>query len=230
MIRRSILLTSSVLAVFLAFSSLTQAQMVYWNVFNEEGESAVSSVLVTYSSLDDMLNDTNRTEFGVPNTFGLGHNIVGSGSDGSSFWNVFNQEGESAASSAIVTYDSFADMLNDTNRSSFGVPDTLGFGNNVVGSGSDGSTYWNVFNQEDESAASSVIVTYNSLIDMLNDTNRAEFGIPNSVGFGHNIVGSGAFFLPPNGGNSVPEPATVVPILLLLTVLLGGRILIRSKR
>ncbi|MGD8580048.1 MAG: IPTL-CTERM sorting domain-containing protein, partial [Lysobacterales bacterium] len=53
------------------------------------------------------------------------------------YWNVFNEEGESAASAVIVTYETLADMLADTNRAGFGVPDSVGFGQNVVGSGSE---------------------------------------------------------------------------------------------
>jgi len=58
------------------------ANAAYWNVFNIEGESALTAQLVTYSALNDMLTDTNR--LGVFNPTGgfAGPNIVGSGSDG----------------------------------------------------------------------------------------------------------------------------------------------------
>jgi hypothetical protein len=103
----------------------------YWNVFNIEGESSVAADIVTYSSLEGMLTDTNRTgTFTVP---GFGRNIVGSGSDGSSYWNVFNIEGESTVPADIVTYSSLGGMLTDTNRT--GTFTLSGFGRNIVGSG-----------------------------------------------------------------------------------------------
>jgi len=53
------------------------------------------------------------------------------------YWNVFNIEGESSVSAAIVTYGTLGDMLADTGRTGVFVPDPLGFGPNIVGSGSD---------------------------------------------------------------------------------------------
>jgi hypothetical protein len=53
------------------------ADPIYWNVFNIEGESSQAAHIVTYSSLLDMLADSNRTS---DNTMsGFGRNIVGSG-------------------------------------------------------------------------------------------------------------------------------------------------------
>jgi len=57
-------------------------QAAYWNVFNIEGESTLSSNIGTYAALMDMLSDTNRTGVFEPNPLGFGVNIVGSGSDG----------------------------------------------------------------------------------------------------------------------------------------------------
>ena len=51
------------------------------------------------------------------------------------YWNVFNIEGESAASAAIVTYGALGDMLSDTNRLGIFDPNPSGFGVNIVGSG-----------------------------------------------------------------------------------------------
>jgi hypothetical protein len=56
----------------------------------------------------------------------------------STYWNLFNIEGESQAPAAFVTYATLADMLGDTNRT--GAFQPLGFGDgsaarNVVGSG-----------------------------------------------------------------------------------------------
>jgi hypothetical protein len=185
------------------------ANATYWNVFNVEGETAIPTDIVTYASLVDMLGDTNRTGvFTLPGI--VGHNVVGSGSDGTTFWNVFNVEGETAIPTDIVTYASLMDMLGDTNRTGvFTLPGIVG--HNVVGSGSDGTTYWNVFNVESETAIPTDIVTYANLTDMLGDTNRTGvFTLPSIVG--HNVVGSGAFLVQNGGGagNNVPEPASIV--------------------
>jgi len=178
----------------------------YWSVFNIEGESSVGADIVTYGSLTDMLGDTNRSS--VNTLGGFGANIVGSGSDGTNYWNVFNIEGESSVGADIVTYGSLADMLKDTNRASVNTLD--GFGANIVGSGSDGTTYWNVFNIEGESSVGADIVTYGSLTDMLTDTNRAS--VNTLSGFGANIVGSGAFDI--DEAVSVPEPASWGALML----------------
>ena len=113
------------------------AQAAYWNLFNIEGESAVSAQYVTYTSLSDMLNDTNRIGVFTPNAFNAGRNIVGSGSNGVDYWNLFNIEGESAVSAQYVTYTSLSDMLNDTNRIGVFTPNAFNAGRNIVGSGSD---------------------------------------------------------------------------------------------
>jgi hypothetical protein len=111
------------------------ASTVYWSLFNIEGESALTSDYVTYSSLIDMMNDTNRVSTTSPNSTGFGKNVVGSGSDGTNYWSLFNIEGESALTSDYVTYSSLIDMMNDTNRVSTTSPNSTGFGKNVVGSG-----------------------------------------------------------------------------------------------
>ncbi|WP_282611229.1 hypothetical protein, partial [Pelagibius sp. Alg239-R121] len=134
--------------LFAGIISTASAAPVYWNLFNIEGESTLSSSLITYDSLTDMLNDENRTGVLVPDGQSSGQfagNVVGTGSDGSSYWNLFNIEGESALSSSLVTYNSLTDMLNDENRTSASVPDGQSsgqFAGNVVGTGSDGSSYW----------------------------------------------------------------------------------------
>jgi hypothetical protein len=51
---------------------------LFWSLFNIEGENDLTAQYVTYSALDDMLNDTNRLGVFSPNTF-AGANVVGSG-------------------------------------------------------------------------------------------------------------------------------------------------------
>ncbi|MBL4673873.1 MAG: hypothetical protein JKX81_16555 [Arenicella sp.] len=84
--------------VFAGFFSImiinpVSAAIIYWNILNPESDSSISAALVTYSTLQDMLNDDNRMEVVTPG--GFGRNIVGSASDGTTYWNVFNIEGES---------------------------------------------------------------------------------------------------------------------------------------
>jgi PEP-CTERM motif len=69
------------------------------------------------------------------------------------------------------------------------------------------ATYWNVFNIEGESSITADIVTYATLMDMLTDTNRTGVTSPNSVGFGRNVVGSGASIVTP--GQPIPEPSSM---------------------
>ena len=135
----SVLRRSRVLlvAAALLIAGSPPAMATYWNAFNIEGESAVSAQIVTYATLADMLGDVNRTGVFTPNPLGFGVNIVGGGSDGSAYWNVFNIEGESAVSAQIVTYATLADMLGDVNRTGVFTPNPLGFGVNIVGSGAD---------------------------------------------------------------------------------------------
>ena len=69
------------LLVLLTYAStcLPAASSTYWNLFNAEGESAATAVYVTYATLGDMLNDTNRTGTSFPTAGGAGVNVVGSG-------------------------------------------------------------------------------------------------------------------------------------------------------
>ena len=130
--------TISIVVLFaLLVSGVASAIPTYWNLFNIEGESQQNSVYITYDSLLDMLNDTNRTGSFMPDTVGnSAENVVGSGADGSTYWNLFNIEGESQQNSVYITYDSLLDMLNDNNRTGSFMPDTVGnSAENVVGSG-----------------------------------------------------------------------------------------------
>jgi uncharacterized protein Veg len=189
----------------------------YWSLFNIEGESSLSAQYVTYGSLADMLGDTNR--LGVFSPGVVGRNVVGSGSDGQSYWSLFNIEGESSLSAQYVTYGSLADMLDDTNR--LGVFSPGGAGRNVVGSGSDGQSYWSLFNIEGESSLSAQYVTYGSLADMLDDTNR--LGVFSPGGAGRNVVGSGSDETQVDP-TPVPEPATFALATLALTGLALARV------
>jgi len=187
-------LKSWIAAVLLLFASVSAAAPTYWNVFNIEGESDLDAAIVTYATLQDMLNDENRTGLYTPDGSGIfGVNVVDSGSDGTTYWNLFNIEGESDLDAAIVTYATLLDMLNDENRTGLYTPDGSGlFGVNIVDSGSNGTTYWNLFNIEGESDLDAAFVTYATLADMLNDENRTGLYVPDGSGiFGVNIVGGG---------------------------------------
>lgn len=163
--------------------------ITYWNVFNLEGETAFAAEIATYSSLVDMLADTNRIQ--VVAMPGLaGRNLVGSGSDGETYWNLFNYEEEDAITAEIATYGSLSDMLNDSNRLAVDAMPGLS-GRNIVGSGSNGGMYWIVFNLEGEGDIPADIAHYDSLADMLSDSNRLDV-ITSPPPAGRNIVGSGA--------------------------------------
>ena len=212
-------LKSWIAAATLSFATVSMAAPTYWSVFNIEGESDVDAAIVTYATRTDMLNDENRTGLHIPDGSGtFGANIVDSGSDGTTYWNLFNIEGESDVKAAFVTYATLADMLNDENRTGLFIADGNGiFGANIVGSGFDGSTYWNVFNIEGESDVAAAIVTYATLADMLNDENRTGLSIADGSGFfGVNIVGSGYAF---DTVSSVPEPESGWLVLLALGAL-----------
>jgi predicted HAD superfamily Cof-like phosphohydrolase len=208
-------------------STGTLAAPVYWSLFNLEGESTADAIYVTYASLSDMLVDANRTGQFVPNTVGgAARNVVDSGSDGSTYWSLFNLEGESTADAIYVTYASLSDMLLDTNRTGQFVPNTVGgSARNVVGSGSDGASYWSLFNLEGESAADAIYVTYASLSDMLLDANRTGQFVPNTVGgSARNVVGSGASIMGGLPPTPAPEPASFALALLGLACLASARV------
>ncbi|MCL4798297.1 MAG: hypothetical protein KJ025_01840, partial [Burkholderiales bacterium] len=108
---------AKLITVFALVCLAGPAKAAYWNLFNLEGESGLSAVFVTYATHADMLNDENRTgSFTADGNAPFGANIVGTGSDGTNYWNLFNLEGESALSAVFVTYATLADMLNDENR------------------------------------------------------------------------------------------------------------------
>ena len=189
---RSLVSAAAVSGIVLFSALPAKAALMYWNLFNIEGENTQNSVYVTYTSLADMLTDSNRTGSFVPNTTGgSARNVVGTGSDGSTYWSLFNIEGENTQNSVYITYTSLADMLTDSNRTGSFVPNTTGgSARNVVGTGSDGSTYWSLFNIEGENTQNSVYITYTSLADMLTDSNRTGSFVPNTTGgSARNVVG-----------------------------------------
>jgi hypothetical protein len=145
------------------------------------------------------------------------------------YWNVFNIEEETSFGAGFVTYNSVTDMLLDQNRVGVFSPDGLGSSeNNIVGSGSDGTTYWNVFNIEEETSFGAGFVTYNSLLDMLLDQNRAGVFSPDGLGSSeNNIVGSGAFVA---GPSMVPEPSAILLFGVGIIIVFASQSLHRRQR
>ncbi|MGR9117163.1 MAG: hypothetical protein ACU85E_15495, partial [Gammaproteobacteria bacterium] len=125
----------------------------------------------------------------------------------------------------------------DENRTGNFVPDgSFGgaFGANIVGTGSDGSAYWNLFNIEGESSILPAFVTYDTLDDMLNDENRTGNFVPDgSFGgaFGANIVGTGSLFVADGPGPvDVPEPSFSWMVMLAMAAAWWMRIKNRGAR
>lgn len=75
----SVLVVTTLAAATPALAVTHDEGVTYWNVFNFEGESTQTAQLVTYSTLDDMLNDQNRTGVFTPDGGGASQNIVGGG-------------------------------------------------------------------------------------------------------------------------------------------------------
>ncbi len=183
------------------------ASAVYWNVFNVEGESALSADIVTYGALGDMLADQNRTGVSTRTRSGSGPTSWGPGRTGRRTGTCSTSRLSSDLSADIVTYGALGDMLADQNRTGVFTPNAArvrdqhrgvrvgrddilervqrrgrvrpcrptssptarwatcwrtrtgpassrrtrsGSGPDIVGSGADGTTYWNVFNVEGE--------------------------------------------------------------------------------
>ena len=152
-----------------------------------------------------------------------------------SYWNLFNGHGNVTQNSVYATYNSLGDMLIDANRVATFTTDSFSdfASRNIVGSGSDGTTYWNLFNGHGNVTQNSVYATYNSLGDMLIDANRvATFTTDSFSDFAsRNIVGSGAMLLvsdpnPNPNPNPVPEPST----MLLMGTGLAGLVAWRRKK
>lgn len=209
-----------VLGSLVVLSAPAQAAPIYWNVFNIEGESTASARLVVYATLDDMLYDRNRVSTVTPGS-AAPQNVVGGDSDGNVFWNVFNIEGESTESARIVVYGTLEDMLYDRNRLRNVAPGTAA-PQNIVGSGSDGQFYWNVFNIEGESTESARFVVYGTLEDMLYDRNRLRNVAPGPAA-PQNIVGSGATIVSTRPTPGVPEPSTMMLIASACCAFLARR-------
>ncbi len=119
------------------FGSTANASVIYWNLFNVEGENSINARYATYATFNDMLNDENRVVTSIaPDGAGVAQNVIGSGSDGTTYWNLFNVEGENSISARYATYATLNDMLDDENRVVTSIaPDGAGVARNVIGSG-----------------------------------------------------------------------------------------------
>ena len=62
-----------------------------------------------------------------------------------------------------------------------------------------------------------MFITYATLNDMLNDTNRTGSGVPDGFGAGVNVVGSGP--CPPEPPVGVPEPSVISLIMAALALM-----------
>ena len=87
------------------------------------------------------------------------------------------------------------------------------------------AAYWNVFNIEGESQISAEFVTYATLSDMLNDTNRTGEILPSQPLFDANIIGGGADII--RDAVDVPEPGSLA--LLCMSLLGFGLLRVRSR-
>ena len=85
------------------------------------------------------------------------------------------------------------------------------------------TTYWSLFNEEGENSANSVYVTYGSLFDMMNDTNRTGSATPDGLNIARNIVGSGAFSVEIVGVIPVPASLPLAASALGILLLVGRR-------
>ena len=130
------ILASACAAVLLQLPPSAQAA-TYWNLFNFELEDEEGAAVVTYATLQDMLLDQNRTGSFVYDDPFSGPNLIGTGSDGTTYWNLFNFELEDEEGAAIVTYATLMDMLLDQNRTGSFVYDDPFSGPNLIGGGSD---------------------------------------------------------------------------------------------
>ena len=186
----------------------------FWNVFNYEGDNQRDAIFVLYDSFQEMSTDQNRLGTFRPDGAGRAANAIGSASDGSRYWTLFNDEGDLLDDAVYVLYGSLMDMLLDENPLAEVSPTgTIGpngdYGANVVGTGSDGQTFWSLFNFEGDAQRPSIFVTYNTLEDLFGDVNRKDAvkvdfpGVANRVGSGFG-------------------PATTVPLPAGLPLLLTG--------
>ena len=87
-------------------------------------------------------------------------------------------------------------MLTDSNRVGTFFPasnsNNIATGTDLIATGSDGQTYWTLFNPEGESNTDSVIITYATLNDMLTDTDRLGAFFPTAGSVGTAIISTGA--------------------------------------
>lgn len=180
----------------------------YWNLFNT---GQVAGFYTYANRLDMMLNRNPTAIVQTPGLFAT--YIQGTGSDGHTYWNQFNT-GQVAG---YYTYATLDDMM--LNRNPTSIVQTPGlFATDIVGSGSDGRTYWNLFNTGQVAG----FYTYATLGDMMLNVNPTSI-VQTPGPFATTIIGTDADILP--SMVTVPEPGTLglMGIALLAMALLGRR-------
>ncbi|MHC4742240.1 MAG: hypothetical protein ACYS8Z_10025, partial [Planctomycetota bacterium] len=126
MTRLGKIMSAAVLPAIIA--SCSWAGPNYWNLSTDDH----SPTSVTYPTLDDMLLNTH---YSIPRRLDpyIGGTVVASGSDGTTYWNIFSD----GTWTDSITYATLDDMLLNVSYDFHGVLAPYSAGGNIVASGSD---------------------------------------------------------------------------------------------